>query len=68
MMVAAAAVAMVWAAKDAQRTQRRFGEKSRWKRAKKKEPTQKELMASADLKSLGDSAVPDTRDARPSPT
>jgi hypothetical protein len=41
-MAAAETVKRSWAVKETQRTQRRLGEKYRWKRAKKKDPTQKE--------------------------
>jgi hypothetical protein len=46
---AAALVRRAWIVKDAQRTQRRLGETSRWKRANRKEPRQKDAIDRADL-------------------
>lgn len=48
-MQAAAMVSRAWAPKETHRTQRRLGEKKRWKRAKKKEPMQKESREMPDL-------------------
>ena len=48
-MQAAAMVRRAWAPKETHRTQRRLGEKKRWKRAKKKEPMQKESREMPDL-------------------
>src|SRR3569833_1185054 len=48
-MAAAMAIRTVWKAKDAHSTQRRAGEKKRWKRAKTKEPTQKQASDVPDL-------------------
>lgn len=65
--MAAAMVSVAWAAKEAHKTQRRLGEKKRWKRAKKNEPTQKDSSEMPDLYRRGVMGGY-TSEARPRPT
>ena len=48
-MTAAAMMRDIWSRNDAQRTQRRLGEKYRWKRLKQNDPMQKEMREVPDL-------------------
>jgi hypothetical protein len=54
-------------AKETHRTQRRLGEKYRWKRAKKKEPTQKDMREMPERHRRADGGGW-TREASPRPT
>jgi hypothetical protein len=64
---AAALVSRACKVKEAHSTQRRLGEKRRWKRANKKDPRQNDAIDSADLYRRGP-GVDVMKLARPSPT